>query len=320
MNVHEARPAMRMSALVIACLLATWIVWGSTYLAIKYALVSFPPFFQMGSRFLVAGGLLVLWARFARKAPAPNRIEWRNALIIGTLMVGFGMGATAFAETSIGSGLVVAFIAITPMMITAINRLFGVRPSRRELLGVIVGFGGVVLLAQGAEFRASPLGAFMIALACFGWSFGSVLSQRRFPLASGAMGYASQMLCGGAGLMLASALRQESPVWPPTPLSALAWVYLVVFGSLVAFSAYMVLLSRVSVALASSYSFVNPIIGLLLGVAVGGETVTGQEWFASCIVLGGVALLLWRRRAPERDASSEEIGLATTSGPDVARR
>jgi drug/metabolite transporter (DMT)-like permease len=316
MAVQQVSPPVRMSALVIGCLLATWIIWGSTYLAIKVALVSFPPFFQMGTRFLVAGGLLFLWGRTFRGAPAPNLVQWRNALFIGILMVVLGMGATAYAELSIGSGLVVAFIAITPMTITAINRLFGVRPSRQELVGVAVGFCGVFFLVQGAEFRASPLGVSMIALASIGWSLGSVLSQRRLPLAPGAIGYASQMLCGGVVLMIACVLLDEHPSWPPAPLAVLAWVYLVVFGSLVAFSAYMVLLARTPVSLATSYAFVNPIIGLLLGVMVGGETVTAQEWAASCIVLGGVALLLWwRKAAPQPAVAPGRAGQA-----DSARR
>ena len=125
---------------------------------------------------------------------------------------------------------------------------------------------------------------------------GSVLSQRTFTLAKGAMGYASEMLCGGLVLGAASWLTGETPQWPPSTMAVAAWLYLVVFGSLVAFNAYMVLLSRAPVALASSYSFVNPVIALLLGVELGGEAVTAEEWLASGIVLVGVALLLWQRR------------------------
>ena len=296
--MNTASPAANsIPPLVLLCLAATWLVWGSTYLAIKFALVSPPPFFQMGTRFLVAGCLLLAYSRWRRKAPMPTALQWRNALIIGMLMLVCGMGGTATAEVTIGSGLVVAFIAVMPMMITAVNRAFGVRPSRLELIGIVVGFGGVLLLVQGAEFRSSPAGLMAITIACAGWALGSVLSQRTLVLAPGAMGYASEMLCGGAVMLALSAFTGETPAWPPTTTAALAWLYLMVFGSLVAFNAYMVLLARTSAALASSYSFVNPIIALVLGVVVGGETVTAQEWAAAGLVLAGVALLLWRRRA-----------------------
>jgi len=283
--------------LVLLCLAATWLVWGSTYLAIKWALVSFPPFFQMGTRFLAAGGLLLAYCRWRGTARLPTLVQWRNALIVGVLMLVCGMGGTAFAEQSVGSGLVVAFIAVMPMMITAFNRCFGLRPARIELAGIVIGFCGVLLLVQGAGFRASPTGLTAVTIACSGWALGSVLSQRTLPLAPGVMGYASEMLCGGAVLMLLSLATGEAPAWPPDRGAALAWLYLMVFGSLIAFNAYMVLLARTSAALASSYSFVNPIIALLLGVALGGEVVSTQEWTAAGIVLAGVALLLWRRRS-----------------------
>jgi drug/metabolite transporter (DMT)-like permease len=127
------------------------------------------------------------------------------------------------------------------------------------------------------------------------WSLGSVLSQRRWPLAPGAIGFASEMICGGIVLLLISAAQQEQPQWPPQPSAVAAWIYLVVFGSLIAFNAYMLLLARASAALASSYTFVNPVIAMLLGVAVAGETVTPFEWAAVSVVLAGVLLLLWRR-------------------------
>ncbi|HEY0856943.1 MAG TPA: EamA family transporter [Albitalea sp.] len=286
-------PASPLSGLLLLCLAATWLVWGSTYLAIKYALISFPPFFQMGTRFLFAGALLMTWMRW-RGAPWPDATQWRNALGVGTLMLGGGMGGTAYAEVTVGSGLVVAFIAVVPLMIAALNRLYGVKPSRLELAGIGVGLAGVLMLTQGAGFQASPAGLAAIAIACVTWSIGSVLSQRSLPLAPGATGFASEMICGGAVLLLLSVLNGETPEWPPQPIAAAAWFYLVVFGSLIAFNAYMVLLSRASAGLASSYTFVNPVIAMLLGVAVAGEVITGYEWLAAGIVLAGVVLLLAR--------------------------
>lgn len=280
-----------LSPMLWLCLAATWLVWGSTYLAIKFALVSFPPFFQMGTRFLMAGVVLLAWMRW-RGAPWPNAREWRNAFIVGTLMLGGGMGGTAVAEVSVGSGLVVAFIAVVPLMIAALNRLWGVVPGRLELAGIAVGLAGVLMLTQGAGFQASPAGLVAIVVACVSWSIGSVLSQRSLPLAPGATGFASEMLCGGAVLMLLSALAGERPQWPPESSAMVAWLYLVVFGSLVAFNAYMWLLAHAPAALASSYTFVNPVIALLLGVAVLGESVSHFEWLAAGVVLCGVVLML----------------------------
>ncbi len=296
MNDAQTSPAHSLPPLVVACLLATWLIWGSTYLAIKWALVGYPPYYQMGTRFLVAGGILFAWMRFVRRAPLPTPRQWRNALIVGSLMLVLGMGGTAYAEQTIGSGILVAFIAVLPMVIAAVNLFFGVRPTRMEMLGILIGFGGVLLLIQGAEFRASPAGLIAIAVATCGWSTGSVLSQRATPLAPGAMGFASEMLCGAVVLLAVSALRGESPAWPPPAGATLAWIYLIVFGSFMAFNAYMVLLERTSAALASSYSFVNPIIALLLGVWLGGEHVGPRDWLAAAIVLSGVALMLWQRR------------------------
>ena len=287
-----------MPPLLILCLAATWLVWGSTYLAIKYALLSFPPFFQMGTRFLFAGVLLLAWMRW-RGAAWPDRTQWRNALVLGTLMLGGGMGGTAVAEVTVGSGLVVAFIAVSPLMIAALNLLWGVKPGRLEAAGIAVGLVGVLMLTQGAGFQASPAGLAAITIACVTWSVGSVLSQRSLPLAGGAMGFASEMVCGGVVLLVFSALAGERPQWPPQPVATAAWFYLVVFGSLIAFNAYMVLLARASSGLASSYTFVNPVVAMLLGVAVAGEVVTGFEWLAAGVVLAGVVLML-RRPATAR--------------------
>lgn len=295
----DSLPRPGLSPTVLLCLAATWLVWGSTYLAIKFALWSFPPFFQMGTRFLFAGALLMAWMRW-RGAAWPDARQWRNALVVGTLMLGGGMGGTAVAEVTVGSGLVVAFIAVVPLMIAALNLFWNIVPGRLELAGIAVGLVGVLMLTQGAGFQASPAGLAAIAIACVTWSLGSVLSQRRLPLAPGATGFASEMLCGGAVLMVLSAIAGEAPAWPPEPAAVAAWLYLVVFGSLIAFNAYMVLLARAPAGLASSYTFVNPVIAMLLGIVVLGETVTGFEWLAAGIVLGGVVLMLRGASASRR--------------------
>lgn len=281
----------RLPALVLACLAATWLVWGSTYLAIKFALLSLPPFFQMATRFLLAGVLLMTWMRL-RGAPWPSLVQWRNAALVGALMLGGGMGGTAYAEQTVASGLVVAFIAVCPLMIAALNRLWGILPGQFEVVGIVLGLAGVLMLTRGAGFSASPAGLVAMVAACAGWSLGSVLSQRATPLAPGAMGYASEMLCGGALLLMLSWLRGEQPQWPPQPIAVAAWLYLVVAGSLVAFNAYMYLLGHASAGLAASYTFVNPIIAMLLGIALAGEVVSIYEWSAAAVVLLGVVTML----------------------------
>jgi drug/metabolite transporter (DMT)-like permease len=164
-----------------------------------------------------------------------------------------------------------------------------------EGAGIAVGLVGVLMLTQGDSFQASTHGLIAVTVACVTWSIGSVLSQRTLPLTPGAMGFAAEMLCGGVVLMGMAALAGESPVWPPEPVAVGAWFYLVIFGSLIAFNAYMVLLAKASAGLASSYAFVNPVIAMLLGVAIANETVTGFEWAAVAVVLAGVVLLVGSR-------------------------
>jgi drug/metabolite transporter (DMT)-like permease len=177
-------------------------------------------------------------------------------------------------------------------VITIASLPFGVRPSRLEVLGIAIGMIGVFVLIRGAGFASSPAGLMAMTIAMLGWSSGSVLSQNVFRLAQGAAGFASQMLCGGIVLLVASLLARESFHWPPLPLAAAAWIYLVVFGSIIAFSAYMTLLSSTSTTLASSYCFVNPVIGMLLGVWLGGETATIHEWIAVAVIVAGVTVVV----------------------------
>jgi drug/metabolite transporter (DMT)-like permease len=291
----------RLPGLIVACLAATWLIWGSTYLAIKWALVSFPPFFQMGSRFVVAGLLLGAWVRL-RGGAWPTRGQWASAFILGALMLGGGYGATAWAQTSISSGLVVAFIAVVPALVALAQLPYGVRPSRVEALGIALGLLGVLWLTRGQGFSASPQGLVAMTLACVTWSVGTVWARHGLPggaalkLAPGAAGFASQMFAGGLLLLGAAWLVGEQPQFPPDPRALLCWAYLVVAGSLIGFSAYMLLLERTSATLASTYTFVNPVIGLTLGVWIGGEVVAAGEWAAAGLVCVGVVLLLLGKR------------------------
>ena len=225
-------------------------------------------------------------------------------LYVGALMLGGGYGATAVAETSVSSGLVVAFIAVVPALVALGQWPYGIRPSRREWAGIGLGLVGVLLLTRGQGFSASWSGLAAITLACVTWCAGSIWALhglpggRKLTLAPGAAGYASEMLVGGLLLLALSWAVGEQPQLPPDARSLACWAYLVVAGSLIGFSAYMVLLQRTGAALASSYTFVNPVIGLVMGVTLGGEVVSGLEWAAAGVVLAGVVLLLSGTRKP----------------------
>lgn len=224
-------------------------------------------------------------------------------------MLACGLGALAHASTTIGSGLIAGCVAVVPLMVCGWGLLSGQRLGGREWAGIAVGIIGVTLLARGDSFSAAPSGLLLMLFATLAWSLGSVLSTGRLPLAAGATGFASEMLCGGALLALASVAAGERFTWPPTAQAFAAWAYLVVAGSLIAFSAYLYLLAHASPALATSYAFVNPVIALALGAIVGGEAITAGEWGASVVVLSGVVLIAWPRRplparaTPDRNRS-----------------
>jgi len=301
----NSRPATRpastvWSPIVLACLGATWFVWGTMFLAIKWALVSFPPFYQMGSQFMVAGAVLAGVAR-VRGSAWPNQKQWVGGAIQGCLLVGAGYGFTAVAETSVSSGLVVAFTAIVPTLVALAELPYGVRPARRQAVGIVIGLVGILMMTQGQGFGASLGGLLAITAACVSWTLGSVWAVHGLPgggkinTAAGFMGAASQMLTGGVVLLIASWAIGETPTWPPQPVALASWVYVVFAGSLISYTAYLVLLERTSPSLATSYTYVNPIVALILGVTLGAEVVTNYEWLAVFVVLCGVVLLMWRR-------------------------
>ncbi|HEY8025158.1 MAG TPA: drug/metabolite exporter YedA [Burkholderiaceae bacterium] len=296
--------------LSLLALMTTYLVWGSTYLAIHIALVSFPPFLLMASRFIVAGVLLFGWLKW-RGARNPSLREWRDAFIVGTLLLGGGMGLTAVSQQTVSSGLTAVFIASAPLMMAVFGGVFGNWPSKSEWAGILVGFCGVALLAAGGDFYAHPAGVLAVLGAVASWTFGSVLAQKKMRLAPGAMGFASEMIMGGLSLFVISQLRGEALAAAPTAPALEAWAYLVVAGSLAAFSAYMYLLAKVSNALASSYAYVNPVIAVMLGAVFAGEAVGARELLAMLIILGSVVMLTTAKRA----VPSETAG--TTKPVDV---
>jgi drug/metabolite transporter (DMT)-like permease len=296
---------------VLLALLTVYLVWGSTYLAIHIALISFPPFLLMATRFLAAGILLFGFLRL-RGTPNPTLRQWRDAGVVGILLLGGGMGLTAVAQQYVSSGLTAVFIASAPLMFALWAGLFGDWPGGREWIGILAGFSGAALLASGGEFSAQPVGVFALIGAVSCWTLGSVLSQKKLALAPGAMGFASEMLVGGAFLFAVALARGEVLAAPLDARALLAWSYLVTAGSLVAFSAYMYLLSKVPPALASSYAYVNPVIAVLLGVWLAGEKIGPREAVAMAIILGSV-LLLTMVRSSARDADAKPLAPTTAT-------
>ena len=308
MSTHSATGGRTVwSPVVLSCLASTWFLWGTMYLAIKWALESFPPFYQMGSQFVVAGAFLAVAARIRGSAwPTPR--QWVGGGIRGAFLISGGYGFMAVAETSVGSGLVVAFTAIVPTMVVLGEWPYGVRPDRRQAAGVALGLVGIVMMTQGQAFGASLGGLLAVITSCTTWTVGRVWSVHGLPggskinTAPGFMGHASQMLTGGALLLIASRAIGESPAWPPAPLAFLCWIYVTIAGSLISYTAYLVLLERTTPALATSYTYVNPVVALILGVTLGQEAVSHFEWVTVIVVLSGVVLLMWRRSEdPQRE-------------------
>lgn len=274
-------------------LLALYVIWGSTYLAIRIAVVSFPPFLMAGVRFLLAGCLLYTILR-ARGAANPTRAQWRGSATVGGFLLLGGMGGVAFAEQWVASGLAATMIATTPLWTALFAGLWGRWPTRLEAAGLGVGFAGVVLLNLEGNLRANPEGAIILLLAPALWAFGSVWSAR-LSLPSGMMASAAEMLTGGVLLLLAGLLTGQRMEHMPTLSSLEATAYLLIFGSLVAFSAYGYLLRRVRPALATSYAYVNPVVAVGLGIGMAGERISGIGVVALAIILAGVGLVMLGR-------------------------
>lgn len=285
---------------VLFALLTVYIVWGSTYFAIRIALESFAPFWLMGSRFLVAGAVLFVWLKW-RGVPSPSWRQWRDGAAVGVLLLGGGMGMVAVAEQYVSSGMTAVFIASSPLMFAVWGGLFGDWPTRLQWVGIAAGFMGALLLASGSEFSAHPVGVLALIGAISCWTLGSVLSQKKLKLAPGAMGFASEMLAGGIFLTIAAWLSGEDFSAPLSGNALLAWLYLITAGSLVAFSAYMYLLSKVPHALASSYAYVNPVIAVILGSLFAGEAIGLREAVAMTVILGSVILLMRAKSDPSAD-------------------
>lgn len=288
------RPDSKVPTLL--ALAAVYFIWGSTYLGLRFGLEGFPPLLMNAIRFLAAGVVLYAWLR-RRGAERPTPIQWRNAAIVGGLMLIGGVGLVTIAEDlGIGSGLAATAVAVIPLWAALWAGAFGQWPLKLEWTGLALGLVGVALLAQEGDFRSTGMGTFVVIIAPMFWSFGSVLS-RRLDLPNNSMATAAELLAGGAMLAVLSFAFGESFDGVPSLKASLALVYLTVMGSLVAYSAYMYLLRTVRPTLATSYAYANPIVAVALGIVIGEETITGPAWAALPVILAGLAIVAYAQRS-----------------------
>jgi drug/metabolite transporter (DMT)-like permease len=276
--------------LIPFCLVALYFIWGSTFLAMKFAIASYPPFMMASLRFLLAGGLLYTVLRL-RGEPSPTLAEWGGAAIVGTMLLSVGNAGVAYAQQWVDSGAAAMVIATVPIWMVLFSGFLGEWPHKWDWLGIVLGLLGVVILNLDGNMQSNPLGAGILLIAAISWALGSVWGKR-LPLPSGGMSSAAQMLAGGAVLAVVSTIQGERITTVPTVQATLALAYLVVFGSFVAYSAYLYLLHTVRPALATSYAFVNPLVALALGAWLADERIGMYEIIAMAVILLGVMLVL----------------------------
>jgi len=275
--------------LIPLALLGVYLIWGSTYFAIRVALESFPPFLMAAIRFPIAGLLMFALLRW-RGIPAPTPRQWLNCFITGSLLLAAGNGLVCYAEQTVASGIAAVAVATVALFIALFSGLYGSWPNRIEWFGLAIGFVGVIVLNFGGELRASPTGAIALVCATIGWAFGSVWSKHQ-NMPQPAMSAAAQMFCGGITLAAIALIRGEHIIGTPTPHALEALLYLIVFGSLLGFSAYIYLLHNTRPAVAASYAYVNPPVAVLIGVLIAGETVTRFDIIGMIIILVSVAAI-----------------------------
>ena len=284
---RSVSPTASTLAVAIA-LAAVYLVWGSTYLGIRFALEGgWPALLGVsGGRMLFAGALLYAVLRL-RGVAQPTRAQWRTLVVLGALMMFVGNGAVVVAEKTVSSGLAAIAIASMPLWMGLFGAMAGRHPSRGEWLGIAIGFAGVLWLNAGSSLSAQPLGLVLLLVAPISWAFGSMWSRGR-DLPSPFMAAAAQMLAGGVLLVVLGLLTGER--WPaaPTVHGTAALAYLAIFGSIIGFGAYLWLLDHMRPALASSYAYVNPPIAVLLGAWLGGERFGLHDLGALALILCGV--------------------------------
>jgi drug/metabolite transporter (DMT)-like permease len=271
-------------------LFAVYFIWGSTYLALRFGLEGFPPFILNGIRFVVAGAVMYAVMRIRGHA-APTGRQWWNAGRMGSLLLIGGVGLVTIAEDyGVGSAVVATAAAAIPVWAALASGIFGQWPVRREWIGLGVGLLGVLVLLQEGDFRVSTAGMILVIAGPMFWAFGSVWG-RRLEMPEGFMAPAAQLLVAGVVMLVASPFMGERITEMPGAVAWLALAYLILMGSIVAYTAYVYLLKTVRPALATSYAYVNPAVAVFLGLTLGAEIITGPIFIALPLILTGVALI-----------------------------
>jgi drug/metabolite transporter (DMT)-like permease len=288
-------------------LLALYIVWGSTYLAIRFAVETIPPFLHASLRFLISGVILYLWRRAAGD-PAPTASNWKATAIVGAALLLGGNGLVAWAEQSVPSGIAALMISTSPFWLVLFEavRAGGAKPTWQSILGLIVGFGGVFILIgpaeiTGAENNFDTFGVILLLLAPLFWSMGSIYAKGADMPKSTLLSTGMQMLTGAVALFIVSLIKGELSGFSFTAVSMRSWIgllYLITFGSLVGFVAYGWLLHNAPISLVSTYAYVNPVVAVLLGNLLADEPLNGRILIAATIIIGSVVLINSARKAP----------------------
>jgi drug/metabolite transporter (DMT)-like permease len=325
MTLHEVRTtaAGRKLLILIAAFFAVYVFWGSTYLAIKYAIETLPPFLMAGSRFLFAGSILLVWARLSKDYETPTRAQWRTSIIVGTLLLLGGNGGVVLAQHYIPSSLAALLVATEPLWIVILSWLWlhTGRPNWKVVLGLLVGFAGVGLLVTG---RASTgvetsgwgqwIGVIAVLIGAMSWATGSIYGLRGAAPKSSLLAAGMQMMGGSVSLLFVGIIRGEWGKFDPSGVSAsslFGLAYLIVFGSLIGFTAYSWLLKNTRPSMVATYAYVNPVIAVLLGWLIAGEAMTGQMLIGAAVVVGSVVLITSQNtKEPEREIAEvhESVG------------
>jgi drug/metabolite transporter (DMT)-like permease len=297
-----------MKARIWIALIAVYITWGSTYLAIRFAVETMPPFLMAGLRFLIAGAILYVWRRLAGDAPAKPAL-WRSAAIVGFFLLVGGNGGVVWAEQRVASGVAALIVGSAPLWMVLIDALRpgGQRPNLQTSLGVLVGFAGIALLVgpsqwNGGSLEMNPTGVAVLLLASVLWAVGSLYARDAKLPDSPLLGTGMEMLAGSAGLFLLGTLTGE---WSRVDLAAISmrsiWglLYLITGGALVGFAAYTWLLRNAPTPLVATYAYVNPLIAIFIGNLLADEALTPRLVIAALIIVSAVALInTGRARSP----------------------
>ncbi|HEX6558048.1 MAG TPA: EamA family transporter [Longimicrobiales bacterium] len=296
---QSATVKRRPSARLISAFAAIYFIWGSTFLAIKYAIATLPPFAMAAMRFLVAGSVLMIWS-LVRSSIRPKPIHWLHAAIIGVLMLTIGNGAVVWSELRVSSGLAALVVSVIPLWVVLMEwlRPGGQQPHGLTFVGVVLGLIGMVLLIGPGALRHSgdvdPVAAVVLLAGSLAWSVATVFGRKAAVPGYPPLTSAMQLLGGAAGLIMVSIVAGEPAQLQRTDFTTqaiLAVLYLATFGSIVAFSAYSWLLRVAQPARIATYAYVNPVVAMLLGWVIAGEKLTSTTIVAGCVIPGGVALI-----------------------------